>query len=70
MTKADILPCAVIYEQPFKLRSKVTVKYGKLIPYSELGLDDDSPRALKKATKRVWGDILDLLGLGEKNDEQ
>ena len=70
MTKADILPCAVIYEQPFKFRSKVTVKYGKLIPYAELGLDDDSPRALKRATKRVWGDILDMLGMGGKNDEQ
>jgi len=62
-TKADILPCAVIYEEPFGFRKKVTVKYGKLIPYNELGLDDDSPRALKKATKMVWGEILALLGV-------
>ena len=37
--------------------------YGKLIPYAELGLDEDSPRALKRATKRVWGEILGMLGL-------
>jgi len=62
-TKADILPCAIRYERPLKFKSKVAVMYGKLIPYAELGLDEDSPRALKRATKRVWGEILGMLGL-------
>lgn len=63
MTKADVLPCAVSYQRPLRFRSRVTVKYGRLIPFGELGLDEDSPRALKKATRRVWGDILELLGM-------
>lgn len=69
MTKADVLPCAVIYERPMKFRSKVTVKYGELISYAELGLEDDSPRALKKATKRVWNEILEMMGLGGEQHE-
>ena len=68
MTKADILPCAIIYERPLRFRSKVTVKYGKLIPYEQLGLDEDNHRALKKATKKVWGEILDMLGLGGETE--
>ena len=69
MTGADVLPCAVSYERPLHFRSKITVKYGDLIPHAELGLEEDSPRALKKATKRVWGDILKLMGLEESGNE-
>lgn len=69
MTKADILPCAVRYQRPIGFRTKVTVTYGDIIPYEQLGLDDDSPRALKKATKLVWGEILRMMGAEGKSDE-
>lgn len=69
MTKADVLPCAISYERPLRFRSKIKLKYGKLIPHSELELDDDSPRALKRATKKVWQEILFMLGLGGNGDE-
>lgn len=65
MTQADVLPCAVTYERPLRFRSRIHVQFGKLIAFDELGLDEDSPRALKKATKRVWEDVLTMLGKGE-----
>ncbi|MFV0497742.1 MAG: lysophospholipid acyltransferase family protein [Candidatus Fimivivens sp.] len=65
MTQADVLPCAVIYERPLRFRSRIRVRFGAVVPYSELGLEEDSPRALKRATKRVWQEILVLLELGE-----
>ncbi len=64
MTQADVLPCAVTYERPLRFRSRIRVYYGPMIPYSELGLDEASPRALKRATKRVWDEVLALLGMG------
>ncbi len=69
MTQADVLPCAVTYERPLRFRSRICVRFGTVIPYAALGLDEDSPRALKRATKRVWDEILALLGLGGENRE-
>lgn len=69
MTQADVLPCAVEYERPLHFRSNICVRFGSLIPYTELGLDEESPRALKRATKCVWKQILQLLEKGETNNE-
>lgn len=69
MTQADVLPCAVTYERPLHFRSCIRVRFGPVVPFSELGLDEDSPRALKRATKRVWEEILALLGLGGESHE-
>lgn len=63
MTGADILPVSVYYERPIRFRSRILVVFGELIPHGELQLDEDSPRALKRATKRVWDDILGMLGV-------
>ncbi|MEG1773251.1 MAG: lysophospholipid acyltransferase family protein [Oscillospiraceae bacterium] len=68
MTGADVLPCAVQYGGGLHFRSKIVIKYGPLIPHAALGLEDDSPRALKRATKKVWGEILSLLGTEEQDD--
>lgn len=67
MTGADILPCAVRYERPIRFRSRIHVQYGPLIPAQQLGLDEESPRALRRCTKRVWGEILTMLGV-EKDE--
>lgn len=69
MTQADVLPCAVTYERPLRFRSRIRVRFGSVVPFSEMGLDEDSPRALKRATKRVWEEILTLLGLEGENHE-
>ncbi len=69
MTQADVLPCAVTYERPLRFRSRIRVRFGPVVPYAELGLDEDSPRALKRATKRVWDEVLTLLELGGEQHE-
>ncbi|HWP50484.1 MAG TPA: lysophospholipid acyltransferase family protein [Clostridia bacterium] len=69
MTQADVLPCAVTYERPLHFRSRIGVCFGEVIPYAALGLDENSPRALKRATKCIWEEILTLLGLGVEKDE-
>ena len=65
--KADILPCSIEYERPLRLRSRIKVQIGDMIKYEDLGLDEDSPRALKRATRLVWNIIVGMLG--EKVDE-
>ena len=62
-SKVPIIPCAIRYESPMRFRSRVIVKYGDPISYEALGLEDDSPRVLKKATKMVWDRVLNLLGV-------
>lgn len=61
LTGADVLPCAVLYERPLRLRSKIVVRYGKLIAHEQLGLQQDSHRGIRAATHRVWDDVLALL---------
>lgn len=46
---ADILPVAVYNCDEMKKHTKVTVRFGKLIPYSELGLTDESDKEELKA---------------------
>ena len=69
MTEYDILPCAIKSSGPLKFRSEITVCYGEVIKATELGLEDESPRALKRATKYVWAKILTLAGV-EQDDEK
>lgn len=69
MTRADVLPCAVVYERPLRFRSRIFVRFGPVVPHAALGLGEDSPRALKRATKQVWDEILTLLGQGGAHHE-
>lgn len=68
-TGCDILPCAIISERPLRFRSKITIRYGELIPAEQLMLNEESPRALKRATKLVWGEISKLAGVSEEINE-
>lgn len=55
-TKADILPVSIKYEKgTFKLFSKVTVRIGKLIPYTE-PTEDEGQRA---SIRRISGEVMD-----------
>jgi 1-acyl-sn-glycerol-3-phosphate acyltransferase len=62
MTKSDILPCAIVYDGPLRFGCHVTVRYGKVIPYAELGLEENSTRALKNATSMIWDEVKSLRG--------
>lgn len=68
LAEANVLPCAVIFEGKLHFRKRIVIKYGPIVPYEVLGLGEDSPRALKKATKVMWDGVLALLGLEEKAD--
>lgn len=70
MTQADVLPCAVTYERPLHFRSRIRVRFGPVVPYAELGLDEDSPRVLKRATRRVWEEVLALLEMEGAHHER
>ena len=59
-THADILP-ASIYVDKNKGHRKMTVRYGKLIDYSELGLNDDSSSPeMREAAAKVMDRIRSL----------
>ena len=62
-TKADILPVSIHFEDKPKFRAKVVVRYGKIIKYSDLGLENSEEKssvALKSATRIVWERITEL----------
>lgn len=65
---ANVLPCAVLFDGSLGFRKKIVIKYGPIIPYEALGLEEDSPRALKKATKTMWEGVLSLLGVEDQAD--
>lgn len=68
-TGYDILPCAVMSDRPLRFRGKITIRYGSLIDFSRLGLTEESPRALKRATKLVWEEIAALAGALQEDEE-
>lgn len=60
-TKADILPCSLYCEKKGGLFRKITVRYGELIKYEELGITEDgSTRELREAAKKIMDEIVDL----------
>lgn len=63
-TGADVLPCAVCFEGKLRFRCPITVRYGKLITASELGIDSEKPSTVRAASKRIMADIIDLLEQG------
>ena len=61
-TQADILPCCVVLETEGPGKPRITVRYGKLIPYGELGFGEEmSPREIKAATNLIWDRVLELI---------
>lgn len=66
-TKAGILPAAVLSKgnvRPFK---RNIVKFGKLIPYEELGFTDGSRENLNDVTKMIREKVIELWGDSDAN---
>lgn len=60
-TKADILPCSIYCDKKGGLFRKVTVRYGELIKYEELGLtEESSTKELRAAADKIMEEIVDL----------
>ena len=61
-TKADVLPCGVVLEKEGPGKPRITVRYGRLIPYDRLGFGEElSPREIKTATNFIWAQVLELI---------
>ncbi len=59
---ADVIPCGIIFEgEKLKFRSKLTLRFGQVIPAEELSVEDASPKALKGVKKRIMSAITELV---------
>ena len=59
---ADVIPCGIIFEgEKLKFRSKLTLRFGKVIPAEEIAVEDASPKALKGVKKRIMEAITELV---------
>ena len=53
-TKANVLPASIYCEKAGGFRRRITIRFGKLIPYEELGIPEEgSSRELKEASARI-----------------
>ncbi len=60
-TKANVLPASIYCEKAKGFRRKITIRFGKLIPYEELGIPEEaSSRELKEAAARIMGHVVAL----------
>lgn len=64
-TKADIIPCALLFGERRGFRSKITVKIGEVIPYGDLGFEGEERSSLRRASKLIMGRVNALLGWEE-----
>ena len=68
-THSDVLPACIYFEGKSKFRKKITVRFGEVIPYEELGLTDESNMSeIKDASRLVMGKIGELLEKGHEKD--
>ncbi|MBR5771959.1 MAG: 1-acyl-sn-glycerol-3-phosphate acyltransferase [Clostridia bacterium] len=60
--KCGVLPVALYNDEGLKRHSKVTVRFGKLIPYEELGFTDEKPGREKEqeVTDKIFSEIVAL----------
>ena len=57
----DVLPCGIVFEgEKLHFRSKLTLRFGKVIPAEEIAVEDASPKALKAVKHRIMGAITEL----------
>ncbi len=60
-SKADVLPVSIYTDEQYKKGTRLTVRFGKIIKYEELGfVEEHSPKELRAASKRIMGDIVAL----------
>ena len=59
--KADVLPVGITIKKRPHRRTSVTVRYGKIIPYTELAVGHMSASELRRARDRVMGSIGELI---------
>lgn len=61
MAQVPVIPTGIVFEGKIKFRRKVTVKFGKPIIPSELGINDCTPKNLKKMKNSIMESITELV---------
>ena len=62
MSGADVVPCGICFEgEKLHFRSKLTLKFGKVIKAEEIHVTDNSPRELKAVKHRIMSAITELV---------
>lgn len=63
--KADILPVAIYTSDDMKKGTKLTIRYGEIIPYEKLGINEDSSREeIRGCAQNVMEEIKKLWEMG------
>ena len=63
--KADILPVAIYTSDDMKKGTKLTIRYGELIPYEKLGISDESSREeIRGCAQNIMEEIKKLWEMG------
>ncbi len=63
--KADILPVSIYNRDNMKKGTKLTIRFGELIPYEKLGFTEEGSREeVKACAKLVMAEIVRLWGMG------
>lgn len=63
--KADILPVSIYNRDNMKKGTKLTIRFGELIPYEKLGFTEEGSREeVKACAKFVMSEIVKLWGMG------
>ena len=63
--KADVLPVAIYTSDEMKKGTKLTIRFGEVIPYESLGINDDSSREeIKACAQNIMGEITKLWEMG------
>lgn len=64
-SKADILPVSIYTSDDMKKGTKLTIRYGELIPYESLGINDDSSRdEIRGCAQNIMEEIKKLWEMG------
>ena len=63
--KAPVLPVSIYTADNLKKHTKVTIRFGEIIPYENLGMDDEPTRDQTKAcAKMIMSEIVKLWEMG------
>lgn len=63
--KADILPVSIYNCDDMKRGTKITIRFGEMIPYESLGFTEDGPKEeVKNSAKYIMSEIVKLWEMG------
>lgn len=65
-TNSDVVPCSLFFGEKKGLRTPVTVRFGKLIKFDELGFTDGarSTTEIRNASRMIFDETVRLWGMG------